>query len=326
MPIYEIILLILLGIVVAICLFIILPSYFAGLYFYKSVIKRHTQSDKNIQKAMNNPIWAEYINEIKEATLKINALPHEIWHVMSNDGLKLEATFYPAPCETNKVALLVHGYTSNHYHDFGLVLDEYLKNGYHVLATTNRAHGASGGDIIGFGVMDRLDASVWVKHLDEYFNSDCTIVLAGVSMGASTVMMMSDMQVSPNIKGIIADCGFTSMYDEFVHQIKVGMHLPAWPSIKIFDKILKRRAKYGLHDASALVSVANTNIPMLFIHGDKDNFVPTWMSIKCYEACSSEKELWITKGAYHAFSMHLYNAEYRMRIRRFLASIEGDRL
>lgn len=246
----------------------------------------------------------------------------EIEHVsiLSFDGLKLSGIFFPAEGKTDRVVLVVHGYQSEGLKDFSALAAFYHEQGYHVLAVDDRAHGDSEGKYLGFGCLDREDCYRWVHYLDERFSGHCSIFLHGISMGAATVLMTSSMNLPASVKGVIADCPYTSIWKEMLYLIK--REKKAWfvlyPMMKLGSKISKRVAGYEFDDCSAAEEVKDTKIPIFLIHGDDDRFVPMRMSQEIYDNCASEKEIWIVPGAHHAESYHVAKEEYEKRVLRFM--------
>ncbi len=215
---------------------------------------------------------------------------------------------------SNKTALVIHGWrdTAIKFFYLGRIYDREL--GYNVVMPDVYAHGQSEGDAIRMGWLDRLDMLHWMK----LFQTD-TMVVHGVSMGGATTMMISGEPVPEGVNDIrfIEDCGYTSVWDEFKGELKNQYGLPAFPllhSASFFCNIL-----YGwtFQEASALEQVKKSKQPMLFIHGDSDDFVPTEMVNRLYEAKPEPKELWITKDTGHALSYKNHKDEYVRRVCEF---------
>ena len=216
----------------------------------------------------------------------------------SFDNLNLHAYKVLNQNDSNKWVITVHGYTSE-----GINMSSYAKNyydiGYNVLIPDLRSHGLSEGDYIGMGWDDRLDIIDWINTILEY-NPNAEIVLHGVSMGAATVSMVSGEDLPSNVKAIVADCGYTSVWDEFAYQLDDLFSLPEFPILNVSSLVAKVRAGYFLGEASTLKQVAKSKTPILFIHGDEDDFVPYYMMEELYNATSSEKEMLTIKNAGHA--------------------------
>ena len=184
-----------------------------------------------------------------------------------------------------------YAYYIKFYHDLG----------FHILLPDNRAHGESEGQYIGFGWLDRLDCIQWIHQVKDYFHKDLQIVLHGISMGSATVLMASGEELPSDVKCIISDCGFTSVLDEFKHELH-QRHIPASLVLPTATLLSKKRVGYSFKEASTIEQVKKSKTPTLFIHGDRDNFVPTYMVYDLYNACSADKDLLIVEGAGHAQS------------------------
>ena len=221
-------------------------------------------------------------------------------YITSSDYLKLHAYEVKNENKTDKWAIVVHGYTSE-----GKLLSSKAKHlynmGYNVLVPDLRSHGTSEGNYIGMGWHDRLDIIDWINYIVKN-NPNSEIALHGTSMGSATVLMVSGEKLPSNVKAIVADCGYTSVYDEFSYQLKQLFNLPAFPIMNFSDVVTHIRAGYCLNDASAINQVKKSTTPILYIHGDKDDFVPYYMMDELYNATNSEKEKLTIEGGEHANS------------------------
>ena len=221
-------------------------------------------------------------------------------YITSSYNLKLHAYEVKNENKTDKWAIVVHGYTSE-----GKLLSSKAKHlynmGYNVLVPDLRSHGTSEGNYIGMGWHDRLDIIDWINYIVKN-NPKSEIALHGTSMGSATVLMVSGEKLPSNVKAIVADCGYTSVYDEFSYQLKQLFNLPAFPIMNFSDVVTHIRAGYCLNDASAINQVKKSTTPILYIHGDKDDFVPYYMMDELYNATNSEKEKLTIEGGEHANS------------------------
>lgn len=165
------------------------------------------------------------------------------------------------------------------------------------------------------GWNDRLD----VRHWMQLFRAD-TMVVHGVSMGAATTMMLSGETMPEGIRDLrfVADCGYTSVWDEFAGQLHEQFGLPPFPLLYSSSLLCKLRYGWSFGEASALSQVSRCPYPMFFIHGDSDDFVPTAMVHRLYDAKKGVKQLWITSDTDHAHSYKNHRAEYTRRVRQFL--------
>ncbi len=231
----------------------------------------------------------------------LNQQTFEQMETTSQDGLKLKAMFLPADSKSDKVLIAIHGYRSYNIREYANYLKFYHELGFHILLPDNRAHGESEGKYIGFGWLDRLDCIQWIHYMKKYFHQDLQIVLHGISMGSATVLMASGENLPDDVKCIISDCGFTSVLDEFKHELH-DHKIVSTLLIPTATLLSKKRVGYSFKEASTIEQVKKSRTPTLFIHGDQDDFVPTYMVYDLYNACQADKDLLIVEGAKHAES------------------------
>ena len=230
--------------------------------------------------------------------------------------LRLHSYEVKAKKESKVWVIAVHGYTDSAYFMVGAA-KQFLNYGYNVLMPDLRAHGKSEGRYIGMGWPDRLDLMQWIDYLIATYGN-IKIILYGISMGAATVMMTSGESLPSNVRAIIEDCGYTSAWEEFAYELKTLFHMPTFPALYNANVITKIRARYSLKKASATKQVAKSKTPTLFIHGDKDKFVPFYMLDKLYEVASCKKEKLVIKNAGHAEAQRVEPERYWRVVRRFI--------
>ena len=174
------------------------------------------------------------------------------------------------------------------------------------------------GTYIGFGCLDRLDAKKWMEYMAGRLGEDCELLLQGISMGAATVDMAVGLELPPQVKGAVSDCAFTSAKEVFTSVLKTTYHMPAFPLMDLSDRMAKKEAGYGLDECNARDEVKKAKIPMLFIHGSKDTFVPCSMVHELYEACAAPKDLLIIEGASHAEAYYKDRPAYEAAVRKLM--------
>jgi fermentation-respiration switch protein FrsA (DUF1100 family) len=248
---------------------------------------------------------------------RIHAMKLKKITMRSRDGLTLAAHWYPAEnaCRT---IVLVHGWRSAWDRDFAGITDYLHDGGANLLFIEQRAHGESEGAYIAFGLLERFDVEDWVKKLPEFSDPTLPVYLFGVSMGASTVLMASALPLPPSVQGIVADCGYTSPSAIIRNTVVRNTVLPAFAEK---GAGLRMRLHTGFdYDAySTLDAVRRSHIPMLFVHGDADTFVPVSMSYQNYAACCAPKSLLIVHGARHAMSYIVDPDAYRRKVEQLFS-------
>ena len=247
------------------------------------------------------------------------------WYIENERGEQLHAIYVRAAQPTQRTAVIVHGYTDNAVRmlHIGYLYSRLL--GYNILLPDLHAHGLSQGSAIQMGWLDRLDVLQWMETADELFGREIggtQMVVHGISMGAATTMMVSGevqhgIHQAPYVKCFVEDCGYTSVWDEFKSELKARFHLPPFPLLHIASKLCDWEYGWNFRQASALEQVKKCTLPMLFIHGDSDDFVPTWMVHPLYEAKPEPKELWLAPGPGHALSYKHNPEEYTARVKAF---------
>ena len=189
-------------------------------------------------------------------------------------------------------------------------------------AVDARAHGDSEGAKIGMGWPERRDIAGWIKLILSW-DPDARIILHGVSMGAATVLMASGETLPENVKAVIADCGYTSEWDEFIWEAET-LHIPWFPVLNAASLLSKLRDGYDFKQASALDQVKKSRIPTLFIHGSEDELVPYKMLGELYLAAACEKEKLTVEGAGHALSSSVDPELYWSTVERFIEKYIGS--
>ena len=299
-------------------------------YFYNRTMKRgHAKTERTTK--MSGTDWEKYFPLMEERKGFVMAQPHSDVYLTSFDGLKLHATYFPAVkdkknkegtgTEKNKLVICFHGYTGEGLSNHVAIADYFLKQGYAMLLPDARAHGSSEGEYIGFGCLDRKDAQKWIEWAIKECGEDVEILLHGTSMGGATVLMTSGLKLPENVKGIVSDCGFTSPKEVFTHVLNNMYHLPAFPAIWGADLMNKRLAGYGMDECNAKREVQKATVPILFIHGSADTFVPCSMCHEIYENCRSPKQKLIVEGAGHAESYYKDMEAYEDALTKFAEGI-----
>ena len=241
--------------------------------------------------------------------------------IKSDDGLNLHGLWVPAD-DAKGTILLVHGYRSTYLVDFAPAFAYYHKMGLNLLIPAQRAHGESGGKLITFGVKESQDMMLWCKYHNHHL-SNCDIVLNGLSMGASTVIYMARGTLPENVKGIIADCGFTTPKEILSSVFRKVTHLPAEPVLLVTNLLTKMFAGFSIDQCDTREILREISIPVLLIHGTNDGFVPCEMTKQAFEACNTPKDILLVDGAEHGESFLTDPKNYICKVEKFIANTLG---
>ena len=251
----------------------------------------------------------------------LNAQNIEKHSIISDRGSRLQG-YHIRPEKPSDVYVFgSHGYRSSGKGEWCHYAKHYVEDlGYNMFFVDHQSAGDSEGQYAGFASFESEDSMKWLGYMLDTFGTDIKIILHGISMGSTTVMIMSGKNELPeNVKFTIADCGFTSAMDEFMYKCE-SLHIPKYPLLPLIKSLQKKRAGYDFQeDTNALGAVKNARVPMLFIHGDKDKFVPTYMATLLHNACSADyKDILIVRGADHAMSYKVGKEEYEAKVQEFI--------
>ena len=288
---------------IIICIFVIVIA--VSVYFFNFAIRaKRPTAEQALEKARKNPTYNKFYDRIYEGYSWMTEYPHERVQIKSYDGLTLYASVYEPKIETKSCMILFHGWTSHPFLDFSCIVEKYCEMDMNVIVVEQRGHGESEGKYSTFGVKERYDVVSWAEYVISRYGDECKIVLDGISMGASTVMMATGLDCLPkNIVGVIADCGFTSAYDQFVYIMKLWYKMPPFPLLYSVNLISKIFAGFGFRDVSTIEELKKSTLPILFLHGEADDFVPDKFSRQNYEASASmHKKLITVPDAAHGMS------------------------
>ena len=230
---------------------------------------------------------------------------YERHFIVNADGNRLTGYLMRPKKESNVYVFCSHGYRNKGRPEWCYYTKHYVEElGINMFFVDHQGAGESEGKYVGFGSFESRDSLQWLEYMNETFGSDIEIFLHGISMGSATVMLMTGSGRLPeNVRFTVADCGFTSALDEFTYKLE-SLGLPKQPIIPIVCEYNRRRAGYDFQkDTNALEAVGRAKIPMLFIHGGNDKFVPTYMANQLFDACSAPyKDKLIVEGADHGES------------------------
>lgn len=304
-------------IAVGILFFLLLIGLVGAYYVYRiTFYVDRRKIDDPYRESAANPKLKINRERIMQLTTEICETPHEDVQIRSFDGLKLRGRFYPTTPDA-PITILMHGYRSLGARDFCGTFRIFREVGHNILMIDQRAHGASEGHVITFGVYERHDCRAWVDYLIERFGENRKILLVGFSMGAATVLMASS-QLPASVCGIIADSGYTSP-KEIVGKVARDRHLPS-AAVELLAQVgAYLFGHFGLNDSTAEREVTHCSVPILLLHGEDDYFVPSGMSRKIFASIADrcEKQIEIFPNNGHCASYIFHTEKYTETVERF---------
>lgn len=258
----------------------------------------------------------QFLAELDAAAKRLEEKKSETVTVTSLDGIPLVGHFIPSE-NPKRVIIAMHGWRSSWTKDFGTMSDFWEANDCSVLYAEQRGQNNSGGDYMGFGLTERYDVLNWINWVTERCGSKLPIYLAGVSMGATTVLMAAGLNLPSNVHGIAGDCGFTSPQAIWKHVANKNLHLVYGLRSIMADTMFKERLQMATNDYSTVEALKNSKTPILLVHGTEDHFVPVEMTYENYVACAAPKKLFIVPGADHGMSYYTDKQGYEKTIKEF---------
>lgn len=322
------------GIMIGVLLFaVLLALIFGTLFFVRIAFFRYL----SVKEKKRRSVWARiedksrelsekdlyekarpWFNEIREGREYIASCKKEIFTLTSFDGLELKARFLPTD-NARAIVILVHGFRSNPVHDFSCVVRTFHELGFSCLLPDQRATGESEGKYICYGRKEKYDIRDWAKLLQEKYPS-VPVILDGVSMGAATVLMASGLELSDNVKGIIADCGYTSAVEMFEKYLKVDFKMPKFPYFYTAALVSKFFLGFSFKGETTQEALEKNKLPVFFAHGTADSLVPYEMTQRNYETALKycDTQLFSVEGAEHGLSFLVDKSGYVKRLEPFI--------
>lgn len=300
-------------ILIIIAILVIVFFLATGLYIFKSTVTRELHDiEKSYTRYVENNLFDEAL---------YNSASKEDITLKSFDGLNLTSTLIINENPTNKFIVLVHG-VSICYVGSLKYFDIFYKNGFNVLIVNQRRHGKSEGKYSTYGFYEKYDVNMWIEYLKSRFGNDIILGLHGESMGAGTVM--ETIPLNDSIKFVIEDCGYSNFHEligfQITHAYKNRLVRKILrPSLIFANFFMKTKAKFSMKKIVPIDIVSSTSLPMMFIHGKEDYFVPWYMAVDLYKAkTKGYKELYLVEGAKHAEALEVNKILYEKKIMTFI--------
>ena len=306
-------LLILLNITIFLIAFTLLVAYICfRIVFYEPRKQKLSSEELPVPE---EEIYKPYHSLMKNWILEARSFPHEDYYIKSHDGLTLHAKYFEfAPDAVTEI--MFHGYRGSAERDLSGGVQRCFSLGRNVLLVDQRTSCGSEGNVISFGINEHRDCLAWIDFAVNHFGPNVRLVLTGISMGASTVLMAAGKPLPENVVGVLADCGFSSPKD-IIKKCAKDQHYPVnliYPFIKLGAKIF---GHFDLEEYSPLEAMTTCKVPVIFFHGEDDDFVPCYMSREMYDACTTPKRLVTIPGAGHGLVYLVDNQKYFQSVVEF---------
>lgn len=272
--------------------------------------------DKTIEKIAGSEKYQPFLNHVTEFAEKLEQGDCVTVETTAHDGIKLIGHWRTA-LKAKRTIIAMHGWRSSWAKDFGTIADFWYENDCNVLFVEQRGQGDSGGDYMGFGLLERYDCLAWCKWINEQCGTELPLYLVGVSMGATTVLMATALELPENVRGIAADCGFTSPDAIWKHVVKNNVHMVYSIREATANDLCKKRINMSAKSYSTVDALKECRVPVMFIHGTEDTFVPIEMTYENYMTCASKKRLLVFPGADHGMSYYTDKNTYEQAVLQF---------
>lgn len=280
---------------------------------------------KGRKKLTGSKEMSEIMESLMDAAANLESCDLELVEITGHDDVKLVGHWH-CPQNPKRVIVAMHGWRSSWSQDFGIIAPFWHDNNCAVLYAEQRAQGVSGGDYMGFGLLERYDCLNWINWVNERTEGKLPIYLGGISMGATTILMAAGFDLPQNVHGIVADCGFTSPHAIWKHVVQNNLHIPYGIYDAVASDMCRKKIQVGSKDYSCIDAMRECKVPVLFIHGTDDHFVPVEMTYENYKACAAPKHLFIVPGAEHGMSYLVDKEGYQQAIKNFWNNYDNIQL
>ncbi|MBE6947511.1 MAG: alpha/beta hydrolase [Ruminococcaceae bacterium] len=297
-----------------------MAQYLSGVAMNRKMPPHSLQAERKVVASCVNDVQMAQVNQ---AGKELAVVPHETVTIRGRDGISLTGHWMPVD-HPKRIILAMHGWRSAWSHDFGIVAPFFRDNQCSVLYCEQRAHGNSGGKYLGFGLVERYDCLDWVNWLNTKTGGDIPIYLCGLSMGASTVLMAAGLDLPKNVRGIMADCGYTSPVEIWKYVAEHHLHFSYQVCGGPLGRVARGKLRMAMDAESCPQALARSRVPVLFVHGTDDRLVPIEMTFENYKACSAPKQLFIVPGAGHGMSYVVDRKGYQAALTDFWTAFDKN--
>jgi len=303
-----------------IVLLLLIADFYISYKMFEMWFKRAESPQLDVEKASGT--FKGYVIQAQQAIEWLSQYPKDDLTIISEDGLKLQGELFHLQKKCKKVVLAMHGFHGGGEYDMARFTEFYQQNGFDACIIQQRSHENSEGRYITFSYFEQNDGILWCQKLIEIYGEDVQIVLHGVSMGGATVCMMSGNSNLPSqVLCTISDCAFESLQGEMRHVLDERTQLPVELTLFLVGIWAKLKAKLPVKEVKVAEAVKHAKVPIMFIHGGDDTFIPTRMASTLFDACSTMKSICIIEKATHATSYVVDKDKYEKEVKQFIDNV-----
>jgi len=240
--------------------------------------------------------------------------------IVADDGIRLNGWQIQPERWNGDAVLLLHGQSDNRAGMLGPA-ELLLHHGYSVLLPDARAHGSNGGMIATYGIKESNDIRDWFGWIERAEAPRCVDAL-GDSMGAA--QLLQSLTQESAFCAVVAESPFANFREAAFDRIGQQLGLGEWagrilmrPAIEI--GLVYARWKYGvdLSRDEPDRAVANSRVPVLLIHGLRDNNLPSRHSeliLAMSRGRNPNVSLWEPVNAGHCGAADAEPQQYAQRV------------
>lgn len=300
----------------------VVTKYLVRIALDREIPEKLQNNDKAKKQLRGFVETQDFFDELRQSAKKLESQTCETVEIVSHDGERLVGHWFPTE-HAKRTIIAMHGWRSSWSSDFGMIADFWHSQDCNVLYAEQRGQGSSGGEYMGFGLLERFDCLDWIDWVNVRLGTGIPVYLGGVSMGATTVLMAAGLTLPENVHGIIADCGFTSAHAIWKHVAENNLHIHYGIRAAAANDLCKKRIQIGTNEYTTMDALKECQIPVLFIHGTDDTFVPVEMTYENYKSCKALKKLFVVPGADHGMSYYVDKDGYEAAVKDFWGNYDG---
>ena len=304
---------------ILILLLILAALFLGGSYFAYRIAFFSPKEDREKIPSTSGVEYDPYREVMRVIYHRLVDRPCEIVTIRSRDGLTLSGRYYHVK-DGAPLDIGFHGYRSSPMTDFSGGSGISFEMEHNLLLVDQRAHGKSQGKTITFGILERYDCLDWIRFAIDRFGPKTEIILYGISMGAATVLMAAELDLPGNVRGIVADCPYSSPC-AIIDLVSDRMRIPHKLSAPFISLGARLYGGFNLKQADPLRAVVNTQVPILLIHGEADSFVPCDMSREILDANPGKISRVTFPDADHGISYLVDTDRYAMTVKDFVRKV-----